>query len=112
MNYVMCRMVYIFQRQLLKSSIYVNSAYTVMKKCTDMSHSLDQSFSVQTMDQQQYCIPKQVGIYQMSSTTTLCDLVAFTHSLALFHQLVSSGVMVACVIFSLILVCNAFVTVD
>ena len=45
-----------------------------------MSHALSQSFSVQTMDQQLYCIAKLCGIYQMNLTTTLCDLVAFIDS--------------------------------
>ena len=35
------------------------TVYTVMKKCTEMSHALGQSFSVQAMDQQLYVIAKQ-----------------------------------------------------
>ena len=38
----------------------MSTVYTVMKKCTEMSYALGQSFSVQTMDQQLYCIAKQV----------------------------------------------------
>ena len=41
-------------------SRYVNSVYTVMKKCTKMSYALGLSCSVQTIDQQLYCITKQV----------------------------------------------------
>ena len=38
----------------------MSTLYTVMEKCTEMSHALGQSFSVQTMDQQLYCIAKKV----------------------------------------------------
>ena len=38
----------------------MSTVYTVMEKCTEMSHALGRSFSVQTMDQQLYCIAKQV----------------------------------------------------
>ena len=38
----------------------MSTVYTVMKKCTEMLHALGQSFLVQTMDQQLYCIAKQV----------------------------------------------------
>ena len=38
----------------------MSTVYTVIKKCTEMSHALGQSFPVQTMDQQLHCISKQV----------------------------------------------------
>ena len=38
----------------------MSTVYTVMEKCTEISHALGRSFSVQTMDQQLYCIAKQV----------------------------------------------------
>ena len=38
----------------------MSTVYTVMKKCTEMSYALGKSFSVQRMDQQLYCIAKQV----------------------------------------------------
>ena len=36
----------------------MSTVYTVMKKCSKMSHELGQSFTGQTMDQQLYCISK------------------------------------------------------
>ena len=59
----------------------MSTVYTVMKKCTDMLHVMYLVSHLQCKQLTNSCIVKQsklCDIYQNNSTTTLCDLVAFT----------------------------------
>ena len=72
----------------------MSAVYTVMEKCTEMSYAVGQSFSVQTMDQHLYCIANQVMWYLPDEFNNHTLRLGGFHTLALFHKLVSSGVMV------------------
>ena len=83
------------------STVYIHA---VMEKCTEMSHIPDRSFSVQTMDQQLYCIAKQVMWHLPDEFNNHTMRLGGFHTQCCFI-LASSGVLLVYVILSLTLVC-------